>query len=115
MLEDLSISPPEGLSPCETLAYWKAVGHYAKAQGKALWDLAILEHQAMGAEPVETPYGRLITAKYTQYRYSAKVERLMALAEEQRKLERDEGTAVMTTTITFRLIDSTEVEGRTPE
>jgi hypothetical protein len=109
--DDLLINPPEGLSGCETLAFWKAVGHYAKTQTKALWDLAILEHQAMGAEPVETPYGRLITANYTQYQYSAKVERLMAMVEEQRKLERDEGTAVSTTSTTFRLIESTEVEG----
>jgi hypothetical protein len=109
--EDLLINPPEGLSGCETLAFWKAVGHYAKAQTKALWDLAILEHQAMGAEPVDTPYGRLITANYTQYQYSAKVDRLMAMVEEQRKLERDEGTVVVTTSTTFRLIESTEVEG----
>jgi hypothetical protein len=105
------LSPPEGLSGCETLAFWKAVGHYAKAQTKALWDLAILEHQAMGAEPVETPYGRLTTANYTQYQYSAKVDRLMAMVEEQRKLERDEGTVVVTTSTTFRLIESSEVEG----
>jgi hypothetical protein len=109
--DDLLIKPPEGLSGCETLAFWKAVGHYAKAQTKALWDLAILEHQAMGAEPVETPYGRLITASYVQYKYSAKVDRLVAMVEEQRKLERDEGTVVMTTSPTFRLIESTEVEG----
>lgn len=105
------VKPPEGLSPCETLAFWKALGHYAEAQQKALRELAMLEHQALGAEPIETPYGRLITAKYVQYQYSPKVARLVALAEEQRQMERDAGAAVMTVTTTFRLIESTEVEG----
>jgi hypothetical protein len=109
--DGLLIEPPEGLSGCEALAYWKAVGQYAKTQTTALWDLAILEHQAMGGEPIETPYGRLITASYTQYKYSAKVDRLQAMLEEQRQLERNEGTAVITTATAFRLIESTQLEG----
>jgi hypothetical protein len=77
---------------------------------RSLMDVAMMEHTVMGSEAMVTDYGTVIAANHITYTYGPKVTRLMQMVEEQRELERSEGTAQATVKPGLRVIESTHSE-----